>query len=82
MMRASSHRAVRGIPATDEARLHVLFLCIVRTIVEKHGGTMETDPETYDAHITIPKGRETICFDELERLFPDDGQAWFGQQGL
>jgi len=82
MMRAWGHKTVKNIPATDEARLHVLFLCVVRTIVEKHGGTMETDPETYDAQISIPKGSETMCFDELERLFTGDEQTWFQQEGV
>lgn len=72
-------QATREIPATDEARLHVLFLCVVRTIVEKHGGTMKTDPDTYDAHISIPKDNEIMCFDELEMLFTDDGLP-FGDQ--
>jgi len=74
-------KAVQEIPATDGARFHVLFLCVVRTIVEKHGGTMKTDPDTYDAHISIPKGNETICFDELEMLFTNDGLS-FGEQAI
>lgn len=81
-MRGRGHNTARDIPATEEARFHVLFLCVVRTIVEKYGGTMETDPETYDAQISIPKGSETMCFDELERLFPGDEQTWFQHQGL
>jgi hypothetical protein len=68
----NSAASVAELPATDESRFHVLFLCVVRTIVEKHGGTMKTDPETYDAHITIPKNSETNCFDELETLFTAD----------
>ena len=60
------------IPATDEARLHVLFLCVVRSIVEKYGGSMETDPETYNAHISVPTEKKDICFNELETLFTCD----------
>jgi hypothetical protein len=81
-MHAIGHNTVNGIPATEEARLHVLFLCVVRTIVEKHGGTMETDPDTYDAQISIPKGSETVCFHELERLFPGDEPPWFPYEGM
>jgi hypothetical protein len=81
-MRATAYKIPMNIPATDEARLHMLFLCVVRTIVEKHGGTMETDPETYDAQISIPRGNETMCFDELERLFPGNQQTCFQQRSV
>jgi hypothetical protein len=81
-MYAKGCKPVTHLPATDEARLHVLFLCAVRTIVEKHGGTMETDPETCDAQIHIPKGSETLCFDELEKLFPVEEHTWFQQESV
>ena len=64
------------VPATDEARLHVLFLCVVRSIVEKHGGSMETDPETYNAQISVPTNAKDVCFDELETLFTCDRLAF------
>ncbi|MBW2264774.1 MAG: hypothetical protein JRF28_01190 [Deltaproteobacteria bacterium] len=53
---------------TEAARLHVLFLCLMRHIVEKHGGTMRTDATTHKAHISIPQSKKTICFQELGKL--------------
>jgi len=68
------------VPATDEARLHVLFLCVVRSIVEKHGGSMETDPETYNAQISVPTNVKDVCFDELETLFTCEKLAFCDQK--
>jgi hypothetical protein len=82
IMGDTSCRAATEIPATDAARFHVLFLCVVRTIVEKYGGTMKTDPETYDAQVSIPKNNESICFDELETLFTYDELPFCGQEIL
>lgn len=71
-MRYNQCNVMPAIPATDEARLHVLFLCVVRTVVEKYGGTMKTDPETYNAQISIPTNNKTHCFDELEAIFTSE----------
>ncbi|MBW2108359.1 MAG: hypothetical protein JRI36_06825 [Deltaproteobacteria bacterium] len=69
------------IPATDEARFHVLFLCMVRSVVEKYGVTMKTDPETYNALISIPTSKKDLCFDELEALFSQHRSSLFDTQG-
>ncbi len=59
---------IAGLSNIEKARLHVLFLCFVRFVVERHGGTMETDPETHDASIRIPPRYRDACFKELGEL--------------
>lgn len=56
------------ISNTEAARLHVLFLCLMRHVVEKHGGTMKTDAATHKARISIPQSKKAICFQELGKL--------------
>ena len=53
----------------DQARLHILFLSCTRYVVEKHGGIMETDPETYNAIASIPESNKEACLEELETMF-------------
>jgi hypothetical protein len=60
---------ITGLSSTDEVRLHIFFLSCVRHIVEKYGGTMETNPETYDACLDIPESCQYDCLEELENLF-------------
>lgn len=52
----------------ESARVHLLFLCLVRYVVESCGGTMEVDPETYKACITVPEGVRVRCLEQLDRL--------------
>jgi len=54
--------------STEQARLHVLLLCVTRFVVEKHGGAMETDPATHTAYIRIPASKKTACFEELGEM--------------
>jgi hypothetical protein len=56
------------LPATDEVKLHILFLSCVRFVVEKHGGTMATDPHSLDAQLDIPENTKDACFEELGEL--------------
>jgi len=56
------------LPATDEVKLHILFLSCVRFVVEKHGGTMATDPPSLDAQLDIPENTKDACFEELGEL--------------
>lgn len=55
------------LSAIEKARLHVLLLCLVRFVVEKHGGTVETDAGTHDALITIQQKDKADCVEELTR---------------
>lgn len=55
--------------STDEkVRLHVLYISCIRSIVEKYGGIMETDPGIRIASIKLPKTRTVACFRELTEL--------------
>lgn len=69
-----------GVSATDEVRLHVFFLSCVRHIVEKYGGTMATDPVTFDACLDIPESSQYACFEELDNLFSSGNSPNFRYQ--
>lgn len=56
-----------GISGIEKARFHFLNLCFVRFVVEKHGGTMETDPATYTAYIRIPQNKRAVCTHAVEK---------------
>ncbi len=53
---------------SERARVHALFACILRPVVEKYGGTVAMDPQTLDPIISVPKGRKAACFEELAEL--------------
>jgi hypothetical protein len=59
---------IPGLSTIERARLHVLSLCFIRFVVEKHGGSMETDQATHDACIKIPQRVRAACFEELGEL--------------
>lgn len=56
------------LSTTEKVRLHILFMCCIRFVVEKHGGAMQTDPETLVACMKIPRGETAACFQELKEL--------------
>jgi hypothetical protein len=64
-MRYASQPNQPEMSPTEQARLHVLMLCVTRFVVEKHGGAMETDPATHTAYIRIPASQKAACFEEL-----------------
>jgi hypothetical protein len=53
---------------SERARVHALFTCILRPVVEKHGGTIEIDPATLHPIISIPQTTKVACFEELGQL--------------
>ena len=55
-----------GISSIEKARFHFLNLCVVRFVVEKHGGTMETDPATQTAYIRVPQSKRAVCAHVVE----------------
>ncbi|MCK4727842.1 MAG: hypothetical protein KAT27_02875 [Desulfobacterales bacterium] len=55
------------ISSIEKARLHFVFLCFVRFVVEKHGGTMQTDPATHNAYIRVPQSKNAVCAHIVEK---------------
>jgi len=53
---------------SERARVHALFTCILRPVVEKYGGTIEIDPATQSPIISIPQRTKVACFEELGEL--------------
>ncbi|MCK4728261.1 MAG: hypothetical protein KAT27_05015 [Desulfobacterales bacterium] len=56
------------LSTTEKVRLHILYMCCIRFVVEKHGGAMQTDPETLVACMKIPQSQTAACFQELKEL--------------
>ena len=51
---------------TGPSRRHLLFLCLVRLIVEKHGGHLDIDDNNETFTVTIPEEQKAECFRELK----------------
>lgn len=47
-------------------RRHLLFLCLVRLIVEKHGGHLHINDNNETFTVTIPEEQKSACFRELK----------------
>jgi hypothetical protein len=56
------------ILTSDLVSFHALFLAVIRFAVEKHGGTIKTDPATGVTRLDIPDWAEDVCFQELGDL--------------
>jgi len=52
--------------AREQVRLRALSLFIVRSTVEKHGGSMEVDLATDSINITVPEKEKASCVREIE----------------
>lgn len=52
----------------EENRSQLLLVCIIRTVVEKHGGNMESDPITGTFTLSIPECNRAACFNDLEEI--------------
>jgi hypothetical protein len=62
-----THEAEEYVWSTSEqSKLRALSLFIIRSIVEKHGGTVEVDLATDTLNIDVPQGEETACAKEIE----------------
>jgi hypothetical protein len=46
-------------------RSHLLLLCIIRTIVKKHGGNLQINEKSETFTVSIPESRKAECFREL-----------------
>jgi hypothetical protein len=51
---------------SDEARLKALSLYLIRSIVEKHGGTIDIDLATDTININVPEKEQVACAQEIE----------------
>ena len=51
---------------SEQARLRALSLYVIRSIVEKHGGTVEVDLATDTINIDVPQAEEVACAREIE----------------
>jgi sensor histidine kinase regulating citrate/malate metabolism len=51
---------------SEQAKLRALSLYVIRSIVEKHGGTIEVDLATDTINIDVPKTEELACAREIE----------------
>jgi hypothetical protein len=49
----------------EPGRSRLLFLCIVRLIVEKHGGHLDINEKNETFTVNIPEERKVACFREL-----------------
>lgn len=55
--------------ATSEAsRQQLLVVCMIRGIVEKHGGTMEADPVNHTVSVSVPKDKADECAREVMEM--------------
>jgi hypothetical protein len=50
---------------TQPGRTRLLFLSLVRLIVEKHGGHLDIDEKNETFTVHIPQERKTDCIQEL-----------------
>ena len=51
---------------SEQARIRALSLYVIRSIVEKHGGTIDVDLATDTISIDVPKAEELACAQEIE----------------
>ena len=51
---------------SQKSKLRALSLYLIRSIVEKHGGTVEVDLATDTINIDVPKKEQAACAQEIE----------------
>ncbi|NVM22680.1 MAG: hypothetical protein HWN68_12985 [Desulfobacterales bacterium] len=51
---------------SEEARLRALSLYLIRSIVERHGGTVDIDLATDTININVPEEEQVACAQEIE----------------
>jgi hypothetical protein len=52
---------------SQESKRHALSLSLIGSIVHKHGGTVQIDPETHSINIDVPDDEKLGCAEELSR---------------
>ncbi len=50
----------------EETKLRALSLYLIRSIVEKHGGSMDIDLATDTINIDVPEKEQAACAQEIE----------------
>ncbi len=50
----------------EETKLRALSLYVIRSIVEKHGGSMDVDLATDTINIDVPAKEQAACAQEIE----------------
>ncbi len=55
----------------EESRLRSLSLYLIRSIVEKHGGSVEVDLATDTISIDVPEKEQMACAKEIEEQVGD-----------
>jgi hypothetical protein len=64
----AGHRAEDYVWSTSEqAKLRSFSLWIIRSIVEKHGGTVDIDLATDTVNIDVPDAEQAACALEIEQ---------------
>jgi len=53
---------------SEKIGLHVLYLCCMRSVVQRHGGIMEVDSAMRRAAILVPTSQRAACLEALEGL--------------
>jgi hypothetical protein len=53
---------------SEKVGLHVLYLCCMRSVVQRYGGTMEVDSAMRRAAILVPTSQRGACLEALEGL--------------
>ncbi len=63
-----SHVAEDYIWATSqESKRHALLLYLMGSIVHRHRGTVQIDPETHSMKIDVPDEEKLACAEELHK---------------
>ena len=52
---------------SEESKRHALSLYLIGSIVHKHRGTVEIDPETHSINIDVPDEEKQACAEELSK---------------
>ncbi len=53
--------------SSETTRLHALQLYVTRSIAERYGATVKTNPETRTINLTAPETQGDACAQEVEK---------------
>ncbi len=52
----------------ENPRRFALYCCIIRSVVEKYGGTAKVDSASCTVTLNIPQNKTTACTEELQEV--------------